>query len=113
MRDPAGYSYNVPADGVVKCIKISGFAIPRGHKAKIEVKFDFRPKDTDWLANKKPDQNFRAGFNFVLKKMFTYGYGTSVCAHVHGAGQRRRGRSRQKGHGDRRLRLRRHPPGYG
>ena len=77
--NPTGYSSSVPADGVVKCIKISGFAIPRGHKAKIKVKFDFRPKDTDWPANKKPDLNFRAGFNFVLKKMFTYGYGTQYA----------------------------------
>ena len=77
--NPAGYSSSLPADGVVKCIKISGFAIPRGHKAKIKVKFDFRPKDTDWLANKKPDLNFRAGFNFMLKKMFTYGYGTQYA----------------------------------
>ena len=77
--NPAGYSSTLPADGVVKCIKISGFAIPRGHKAKIKVKFDFRPKDTDWPANKKPDLNFRAGFNFVLKKMFTYGYGTQYA----------------------------------
>ena len=76
---PAGYSSTLPPDGVVKCIKISGFAIPRGHKAKIEVKFDFRPKDTDWLASKKPDLNFRAGFNFILKKMFTYNYGTQYA----------------------------------
>ncbi len=76
---PAGYSSTLPPDGVVKCIKISGYAIPRGHKAKIEVKFDFRPKDTDWLTSKKPDLNFRAGFNFVLKKMFTYNYGTQYA----------------------------------
>jgi uncharacterized repeat protein (TIGR01451 family) len=53
-----------PADGtIVKCIKITGFSIPKHHSAKIDVSYEFALKNTDgWSANAQA--MFRAGFAF-------------------------------------------------
>jgi hypothetical protein len=52
-----------PAGTAVKCIKIEGFAIPKHGKAKIDVNYEFRFKNTDgWALNAQ--QTFRAGFAF-------------------------------------------------
>jgi hypothetical protein len=70
------WSTTLPADGVVKCIKVSGIAIKVNHYAKIDVKVQFRPTDTDWPASANPALFFRAGFNFKLNKAITYDFGT-------------------------------------
>ena len=53
-----------PPDGtIVKCIKITGFSIPKHHSAKIDVSYEFAVKNTDgWNANAQA--MFRAGFAF-------------------------------------------------
>ncbi len=53
-----------PADGAaVRCIKVTGFAIEKKHKAKVEVKLEFRWKNTDGWASTSQTM-FRAGFAF-------------------------------------------------
>ena len=58
----ATYTNGQPPDGaLVKCIKITGFSIPKHHKAKIDVSFEFAVKNTDgWNTNAQT--MFRAGF---------------------------------------------------
>ena len=73
--DPAGYGAVFPANKAPKCVKITGFAIKRNHKAKIDLHFRFR-SGSNWLASLNPQQNFNAGFNFGLTKMLTYGVGS-------------------------------------
>jgi hypothetical protein len=60
-----------PADGTaVKCIKITGFTIPKRHSAKIDVSYDFRIKNTDgWASN--ASTLFRAGFAFKSTTLMT------------------------------------------
>ena len=60
----ATYANGQPPDGsIVKCIKISGFSIPKHHRAKIDVSYEFAVKNTDgWNANAQA--MFRAGFAF-------------------------------------------------
>jgi hypothetical protein len=41
------YSPSLPADGAAKCIRITGFAIPKNHKAKLQLKFEIRGEDVD------------------------------------------------------------------
>jgi hypothetical protein len=71
--DSTGYSATFLT--APKCIKLSGFAIPQKHKAKIQLKFRFR-SGSNWLASWNPQQYFNAGFNFGLTKLLTYAYGT-------------------------------------
>ena len=73
--DPGGYTPTFPVSRAPKCIKISGFAIPRSHKAKVDIEFRFRT-GSNWPAASNPQQNFVAGFNFGLTKLLTYGFGT-------------------------------------
>jgi hypothetical protein len=56
-----------PSDGtIIKCIKISGFSIPKHHWARIKVSYEFALKGTDgWSANAQTA--FRAGFAFKSK----------------------------------------------
>ena len=58
------WSSGQPADGtLIKCIKITGFSIPKHHSAKIDVTYDFALKGTDlWPSNAQT--MFRAGFSF-------------------------------------------------
>jgi hypothetical protein len=60
-----------PADGTaVKCIKITGFSIPKKHRATIDVNYDFRLKNTDgWPLNSQT--MFRAGFTFKSTTLVT------------------------------------------
>jgi hypothetical protein len=60
----ATYTNGQPPDGaVVKCIKITGFSIPKHHTAKIDVSYEFAVKNTDgWNTNAQAA--FRAGFAF-------------------------------------------------
>jgi hypothetical protein len=62
-----------PADGAaVKCIKVGGFAIPRHHRATIDVNLEFRLKNTTgWDASKNPQLNFRGGFAFKSDSTIT------------------------------------------
>jgi hypothetical protein len=53
-----------PADGtLVKCIKITGFSIPKHHSAKIDVMYQFAVEGTDGWASTAQTM-FRAGFSF-------------------------------------------------
>jgi hypothetical protein len=82
--DMSAYSPTLPAGGVAKCVKVTGFAIKRAgdgphglkksHGTTIELKLKFRPVDTDWAGN--PTLYFHAGFNFRVTKLITYGAGT-------------------------------------
>jgi hypothetical protein len=68
----SSYSSTMPADGAPKCIKVSGFALPDKHKARIRTNFEFRPKGTDmWDPNSK--QYFFAGFPFQSATTVSYG----------------------------------------
>jgi hypothetical protein len=60
----ATYTNGQPPDGaIVKCIKITGFSIPKHHSAKIDVSYEFALKNTDgWNTNAQA--MFRAGFAF-------------------------------------------------
>jgi hypothetical protein len=53
-----------PASGTaVKCIKVTNFAVPKHHKAKIDINFEFRYKNTaGWGSTAQTA--FRAGFSF-------------------------------------------------
>ena len=67
VPDPAtGSAWNssaLPDGAAIKCIKIDGFEIPKHGKAKVDVSYDFRLKDTDgWLSTAQ--QKFLAGFAF-------------------------------------------------
>ena len=60
------------SDGsVVKCIKIDGFSIPRHGKAKIDVNYELRIKNTTgWSSTAQ--QAFRAGFSFRSSTFVTF-----------------------------------------
>ncbi len=86
VPDPAtgsAWSSSAPADGAaVKCIKIDGFEIPKHGKAKVDVSYDFRLKDTDgWLSTAQ--QKFLAGFAFKSTTRVTldtdFGDGTALA----------------------------------
>jgi hypothetical protein len=67
-----GWTAGMPADGLaVKCIKITDFDIPTKGKAKIDVNYEFRFKNTDgWQLNAQ--QMFRAGFSFKSMSSVTF-----------------------------------------
>jgi hypothetical protein len=78
------WTVGTPADGTpVKCIKIEGFSIPKHGKAKIDVNYEFRIKNTDkWAASAQ--QTFRAGFAFKSTTQITldsnFGIGTPLAS---------------------------------
>ncbi len=86
----ASYSSTMPAGGAAKCIKISGFELPKKHKARIRINFEFRPKGTDgWAANSK--LYFFAGFPFKSATTVTFGSATQTsidAAGLVGAGSK-------------------------
>jgi subtilisin family serine protease len=86
----ASYSSTLPADGAPKCIKVSGYALPHKHKARIRTNFEFRPRGTDlWDPNSK--LYFFAGFAFKSATTVTYGGAsqTSIdAAGIVGAGNK-------------------------
>ncbi len=55
-----------PADGAApKCLKVTGFDLPKRKKARIDINLEFRLKNTpNWLTSQNPSVNFRAGFPF-------------------------------------------------
>jgi hypothetical protein len=74
----------------VKCIRVSGYALPRNHRARIDLQLEFRPKNTDgWPLNSQT--TFRAGFVFKSTTSATFGSvvrsSTSTIGLV-GAGQK-------------------------
>jgi hypothetical protein len=105
---PAGNCYDTavvwstgqPADGTaVKCFKVSGFAVPKKHRARLEVNLEFRYKNTDgWATNAQT--LFRAGFAFRSRTTIALGasflpaslasttYIGSQVASIVGAGQK-------------------------
>jgi hypothetical protein len=75
----APWSTTLPANGLAKCIKVSGLAIKVNHSADIDVNVQFRPTDTDWPAAANPALYFHAGFSFKLDKAVTFDYGTPAA----------------------------------
>jgi hypothetical protein len=68
-----GYSPSLPADGTAKCIRITGFAIPKNHKAKLQLKFEMRGKTSIILpTTPDPRTNFRAAFPFRRRLLVTF-----------------------------------------
>jgi len=50
--DPAGYGSAFPGDESPRCVMVSGFALPREHRAEIDIGFEFRWKRTmNWDPN--------------------------------------------------------------
>jgi subtilisin family serine protease len=86
----ASYSSVMPADGAPKCIKVSGFALPHKHQARIRTNFEFRLRGTD-LWDPSAKLYFFAGFPFRSATTVTYGGAsqTSIdAAGIVGAGNR-------------------------
>ena len=79
QRRERPWSTTLPADGLAKCIKVSGLAIKVNHSANIDVKVQFRPTGTDWPASANPALYFHAGFSFKLDKAITFDYGTPAA----------------------------------
>jgi hypothetical protein len=70
--DPAGYSTTFPADESPRCIMVSGFALPKKHRAEIDMTFEFRWKKTmNWSADSS--LWFFSGFPFkaTVQAIFT------------------------------------------
>ena len=57
-------------DAFVKCIKVTGFEIPKKHEALIRLKLEFGIKGTDGWATTAADK-FRAGFAFKSQTKVT------------------------------------------
>jgi hypothetical protein len=95
--DLTGYVANLDLipDHAPKCLMVTGFAVPKKHRARLEVNFEFRPKKTTgWLASPDPKLYFRSGFLFKATTVVTFA-GTPVRTQVGsqtlgivGAGQR-------------------------
>jgi hypothetical protein len=72
-----GYSTTLPANGVVRCIKVTGFPIPKNHKATIRTHLEFRLKGTDgWDANSQ--YGFYSPFEFKSTTTVTYAVGPTI-----------------------------------
>ena len=91
-NDPTGYSTTFPSDESPRCIMVSGFALPKKHRAEIDITFEFRWKKTlNW--NGSSNLWFYSGFPFKATVQATFtspvvtktGYFT---AGLMGAGQR-------------------------
>jgi hypothetical protein len=70
--DPVGYSSALPTDRSPRCIIVSGFTVPRRHRAEIDIEFEFRWKKTlNWDAN--ANLFFFSGFPFkaTVQAIFT------------------------------------------
>jgi hypothetical protein len=70
--DPAGYTSALPTDRSPRCIMVSGFTVPRRHRAEIDIEFEFRWKKTlNWDAN--ANLFFFSGFPFkaTVQAIFT------------------------------------------
>jgi hypothetical protein len=90
--DLTGYSPSFPADESPRCIMVSGFALPKNHRAEIDMTFESR-----WKKSLNWDQNaslfFFSGFPFkaTMQVNFTTPSATStgyLTAGLVGAGQR-------------------------
>jgi hypothetical protein len=69
----AGYSDTVPAGAAAKCIRITGFTIPKNHRVTVRIKFELRGKDVVELpASPDPKTSFRAAFLFRDRLMITF-----------------------------------------
>jgi hypothetical protein len=54
----------IPA-GAPKCVRVTGFAIPRKHRARLDLHLEFRWKDSGgWAASPDPKLFFYSGFAF-------------------------------------------------
>jgi len=71
--NPADYSTTLPADAAPRCIMVSGFALPKRHKARLDINFEFRWKKTDgWPATPDSKLLFRSGFAFKSTVALTW-----------------------------------------
>ena len=60
-----------PNDTLIKCIKVTGFEIPKHGTAHVQLNLEFAPKGTDgWAAN--ASTAFRAGFAFKSQTQITF-----------------------------------------
>jgi hypothetical protein len=61
-----------PADGaIVRCVRVSDFAIPKHGKAKIDINYELRWKNSD-LWSSASQTSFRAGFAFKSQTALTF-----------------------------------------
>jgi len=73
--DETGYvsDLNSITDKAPKCILVKGFAIPKKHRAKLDVHLEFRWKNTqNWVPSPDPKLYFRSGFAFKATTIATF-----------------------------------------
>jgi len=70
-----------------KCIRVMGFAIPKRERARFDVHFEFRWKDTPgWSSNPDSKLYFRSGFAFKSTSTVNFPVAPSVRVSYESAG---------------------------
>jgi hypothetical protein len=87
--DETGYVSSltsIPA-GAPKCIRVTGYAIPKRERARLDVHLEFRWKDSGgWSSNPDPKLFFRSGFAFKSTTTVNFPMAPSIRTSVDAAG---------------------------
>ncbi len=73
--------------GAPKCIRVMGYAIPKRERARLDVHFEFRWKDTGgWSSNPDSKLFFRSGFAFKSTTTVNFPVAPSIRTSIDAAG---------------------------
>jgi hypothetical protein len=87
--DETGYVSSLASipTGAPKCIRVTGYAIPKHERARLDVHFEFRWKDTGgWSSNPDAKLYFRSGFAFKSTTTVNFPVAPSVRTSIDAAG---------------------------
>ena len=87
--DETGYVSSLASipTGAPKCIRVTGYAIPKRERARLDVHFEFRWKDTGgWSSSPDAKLYFRSGFAFKSTTTVNFPVAPSVRTSIDAAG---------------------------
>jgi hypothetical protein len=87
--ESTGYTTNLASipGGAPKCIRVMGYAIPKRERARLDIHFEFRWKDTGgWSSSPDSKLYFRSGFAFKSTTTVNFSVAPSIRTSIDAAG---------------------------